>query len=346
MKEYLEATRHAGIFTHINPDGDALGSTIAMASFLEAEGKEFHIYYPSEISESLEFVIPDRYKGRIRIFDEEKTSELKAEIDSCDLLIGLDFNAIARIGKFSDYFSASMAPKILIDHHVAPEKEHFTKVFSDTEVSSASELLLRVLLSQSGIDNDVAKLPADCRQAIMTGITTDTNNFANSVFPETMTATSMLLGSGVDRDYIIQKIYFSYPERRIRAQGRMLEQKLTITPQGVAYAVLDRSFLDEFKLQDGDTEGFVNIALSIERVRMSILVKEENDPDGKIRVSLRSKNGTSARDCAMKYFNGGGHVLASGGRLTKGVEVKDISEVPAYIERCTAEFLQESGGLQ
>jgi len=344
MKDSIEKASHIGIFTHINPDGDAIGSTIAMASFLESQGKEWDIFYPSEISESLRFIIPEGYNDRIHVFTEGAC--LTATINACDLLIGLDFNALSRIGGFCDIFRESKAPKILIDHHVGPEAEQFTTVISDTEVSSASELLFRVLMNLPQIGGDPSRLPAICRQAIMVGITTDTNNFANSVFPGTLTATSQLLGEGVDRDLILQKIYFSYPQRRIRAQGRLMEHELKITPQGVGYAVLSRSFLDEFKLQDGDTEGFVNIALSIENVRMSILAKEENDPDGKIRISLRSKKGTSARDCAMKYFNGGGHVLASGGRLTKGVEVQDISEVAAYIERCTAEFLQESDVLQ
>jgi len=346
MKDYFEASNRAGIFTHINPDGDAIGSTVAMASFLESKGKEFRLFYPTGIPENLEFIIPERYKEYIHIFNEDSIPALENEIASCDLLVGLDFNLLSRTGGFGEIFRSSTAPKVLIDHHVGPENEQFNLVYSDTEVSSASELLFRILMERAEICGDASKLPADCRQAIMTGITTDTNNFANSVFPGTMTATSKLLESGVNRDYIIQKVLFSYPERRIRAQGRMLEQELKITPQGVGYAVLSRRFLDEFELQDGDTEGFVNIALSIERVRLSILVKEENDPSGKLRVSLRSKKGTSARDCAMKYFNGGGHVLASGGRLTKGVEVKDINEVAAYIERCTAEFLQQADGLQ
>lgn len=346
MKVSFDAAERIGIFTHINPDGDAIGSTIAMASFLESIGKECTVFYPSEISSSLKFIIPEDIWPKIRIYSDDSKDSLEEQIKSLDLLIGLDFNVLSRIGGFSEIFAESAAEKLLIDHHVGPETESFTEVVSDTAVSSASELLLRVLLEHPGAGGLVSGLPALCREAIMTGITTDTNNFANSVYPGTLRAVSELLACGVDRDRIIRELFQSYPLRRIRAQGRIMEKGLKITPQGVGYAVLSRSFLDEFELEDGDTEGFVNIALSIGNVRMSILAKESDDPDGKIRISIRSKEGTSARDCAMKYFSGGGHVLASGGRLTKGVEVNDISEVAAYIERCTAEFLQEADSLQ
>ena len=120
--------------------------------------------------------------------------------------------------------------------------------------------------------------------------------------------------------------------------GRLLGDKMKITGDGVAYMIIDRSLADEYDIREGETEGFVNIPLGMECVRMSILLKEEDD---KFRVSIRSKKGTSANRCAAMFFNGGGHELAAGGKLVKGRDLKtgSAAEAAAYVEARTGEFL-------
>ena len=228
--------------------------------------------------------------------------------------------------------------KILIDHHLNPARELFDLSFSETEISSASELLYHILRNTSAIGNDATRLGKKCAQSLMTGMTTDTNNFANSVFPSTLHMASDLLAAGTDRDFILNRLYNQYSENRLRLMGHMMKDLLKITGDGVAYIVLDRYTQEEYKTAEGDTEGFVNMPLSIADVRMSILAKEDND---RIRISIRSKKGTSANRCARAYFNGGGHENAAGGRLTIPEDIIGIDEVGEYIERTTHTFLND-----
>lgn len=342
MYESILSASTVGIFTHMSADGDALGSSFGLVGFLNSLKKNCFVFLPSQISETISFIVPESEKHKVIIYNESQTEYIQSIVDQCDLLIGLDFNTMERIGGMAGFFLASTARKILVDHHVGPQREHFDMVYSDVNVSSACELLYRLLMETPVIANDASRLNQMSREALLTGMTTDTNNFANSVYPGTFKMASELIAAGTDRDKIIQKIFFSYDERRLRAQGYMLENLMTITPDGVAYVVMDRGTQLRFNLQEGETEGFVNIPLSIDRVRLSILLKEETAPDSKkIRVSLRSKQGTSARDCAMAYFHGGGHELASGGKLIKGEDIASIEEAGEYIERCTHEFFME-----
>lgn len=331
---------HIGLFTHMNPDGDALGSTFAIAAWLLQNSRKFTIFLPSPISESLSFMQPSGFEKRITVWKDGDISGGSEQLAACDLLIGLDFNNVSRIGGWEAAFRASTATKILIDHHMFPEDEAFDTVISKTDISSASELLFSLLKQAPGIDGDVSKMSVTTRETLLTGMTTDTNNFANSVYPSTLTMASELIAAGTDRDSIIQKLFFSYPERRIKAQGHILDRLLKLTPEGVAYIFLDGRTQTRLGLQEGDTEGFVNIALSMEKVRMSILAKRERGTK-KIRISIRSKKGTSARECAAEYFHGGGHELASGGKLVIGTDIASEKEVCGYIQKSVEEFFME-----
>lgn len=340
MHSHIQSSQRIALFTHINPDGDALGSSLGLASYLRDINKEFTLFLPSEFGESLAFMIPETLKDQIVIWHKEHAAEIYEAINACDLFIGLDFNIPDRAGEFSTILSESSTFKILIDHHVGPDTEHFNLVYSQPRLSSASELTYNLLLQMPEIDGDCNRISREGREALLTGMTTDTNNFANSAVPSTFRMAADLIAAGTDREQILQHLYFSYPQRRIQAQGFILNRLLKITDDGVAYIILDRRFQTRFKLKEGDTEGFVNIPLSMDCVRMSILLKREMNSK-KIRVSVRSKKGTSARDCAMRYFNGGGHEQASGGRLFIGEEVQNMREVADYVEKCTREFFME-----
>jgi phosphoesterase RecJ-like protein len=193
-------------------------------------------------------------------------------------------------------------------------------------------------MATRSISGDAGKLPLDCATALLTGMTTDTNNFANSVYPSTLAMTSALLQRGVDRDAVLDLLYNRHSESRLRLMGHMMKDLLTITDDGVAYIVLDRHTQMKYAVAEGDTEGFVNMPLSIEKVRMSILAKEDG---GRIRISIRSKKGTSANRCAREHFNGGGHENAAGGRLYMPENVSSTDEIGKYIEKHTHEFLTE-----
>lgn len=338
IHEHILSSSRVGIFTHINPDGDALGSSLGMAGYLEDLGKKYFVFLPTPWGESLDFMVPERVRRHIKVWNFRRKAALEAMVASCDLMIGLDFNSPERTGCFCDLFRKAGCKKILIDHHLNPSAGDFDEIHSDIQVSSASELLYRILKQMPETGGSADGMNSITREAILTGITTDTNNFANSVFPSTLSAVGELIAAGTDRDAIIQQLYFRYPERRIRAQGAILDRLMKITEEGVGYMVIDREFQKKFGLKEGDTEGFVNIPLSIDRVRMSILAKEDPDDDKRVRISIRSKKGTSAQQCAARFFHGGGHELASGGKLIKGEDIASMDEAAFYIEKSTKEF--------
>lgn len=337
LRELAGGAQKIGIATHTHPDGDAIGSSLALLHYLhEMHGKDVRILLDNALPEAVGFML-GHCTGSIIRYD-LNPDEVRRWAEACDLLFFLDLNGAGRTGGMSAVFEGLDAPRVLIDHHLNPMRDEFCLVFSETEISSSSELLFHILMAMPDVDGDATKLPAASLTAIMTGLTTDTNNFANSTYPSTFQTASSLIAAGVDRDSIISHIYNSYPERRIRLMGELLHERMVITEKGVAYMILDAEMRQRTGIRQGETEAFVNIPLTIREVRISIFLKEE---DGVFRVSIRSKKGTSANRLAMAYFNGGGHEQASGGKLDIGVEVADARDAAAYIERVTSEFLTD-----
>ena len=324
------------IVSHMKPDGDAVGSSMALHHFLEMTGKHSRVVLPHCPPETIDFLIAG-CRENIVIYEND-AEEAESVLSRADLIICLDFNAFHRADKLEKHLSASHADKILIDHHLNPDRSSFTLSFSETEVSSASELLFHILMAMPEIGNDASRLPSCAREALMTGMTTDTNNFGNSVFPSTLQMASALLAAGTDRDRILSLLYNRFSQNRLRLMGHMMKDLMTVTDDGVAYIVLDSKTQMKYDVREGDTEGFVNMPLSIESVRMSLLLKEDKD---RIRVSIRSKKGTSANRCAQLYFNGGGHENAAGGRLSIPEDISNIDMAGEYIEKNTHRFMTD-----
>lgn len=337
LEGMIDSSINPCIVTHMKPDGDAMGSATAMYRFLKKAGRQPKIVLNDSYPAYLSFLVSEDMKSDIVIYGENPSQASRTIADS-DLIICLDFNAFHRTDRLEEALSSAQGAKILIDHHLNPSREQFELSFSETEVSSASELLYHILMGTSAAEGDARRLGKECAESLMTGMTTDTNNFANSVFPSTLRMASSLLEAGVDRDAILNNLYNQYSENRLRLMGHMMKDLLHITDDGVAYIVLDRRTQEEYMVGEGDTEGFVNMPLSIANVRMSILAKEDNE---RIRISIRSKRGTSANMCAGRFFNGGGHENAAGGRLNIPADVKGIESVADYIERTTHIFLKD-----
>lgn len=322
------------IVVHSHPDGDALGCSAALCRFArEKLAKDCTVIIPDAGPQVLDFV----HEGLGFINAGEDSGKAEATLARADLIVCMDMNAFDRAGSLEGMLLRSNAVKVLIDHHLNPDEKSFDLTISEKDISSASELLYWVLLGMPGMTS-AADLPLKCAEALMTGMTTDTNNFANSVFPSTLSMASDLLSAGVDRDKLLTMIYNRYGESRIRAMGFFLDRKLRITEDGVAYMVIKREEYEACHLCDGDTEGFVNIPLAIGKVRLSLFLKEDN---GYYRVSIRSKKGTSAAGLARQYFNGGGHECASGGKLFFPADIPDRDDAEDYIENVTARFLHK-----
>ena len=321
------------IATHTHPDGDAIGSSTALASYLrECRGKQVCVVLPNPAQSSLEFLMEG-----VDVLDYTRdAAEAGRRIREADLIFCLDAPGFHRTDALEDALAASGARKVLIDHHPGPSEEQFCLIFSQTQVSSASELLYQVLMGLPDIGGNATRLPKECARSLMCGMTTDTNNFANSVFPSTLEMASQLLAAGVDRDEILSHIYQSFAENRVRLIGYLLYEKLQVRANGLAYMILTAEEKRRFDCHEGDTEGIVNMPLAVGSVRMSLLLTED---DGFFRVSIRSKRGVSANACARKAFNGGGHEQAAGGRLYLGKDIASGEELGEYIERNCAEFL-------
>ncbi len=338
LESMIADSRRICITTHMKPDGDAIGSCTALYHYLCMCGKSnVKIILNDRHPAYLNF-LTDKLSDGVLTIHQEKPAEAGTCILDSDLIFCLDFNAFHRTDGLEKALESSKADKILIDHHLNPDRNRFDLSFSETDVSSASELLYHILMETREIAHNATMLPMETAVALMTGMTTDTNNFVNSTYPSTLKMASALLAAGVDRDAILSNLYNNYSESRLRVMGHMMKDLLTITEDGVAYIVLDRKTQLEYAVAEGDTEGFVNMPLSIANVRMSLLLKED---DGRIRVSIRSKKGTSANRCAMLYFNGGGHENAAGGKLTVPTDIAGIGDAAHYIETYTHKYFTE-----
>lgn len=330
----IKRCKNGVIIGHFNPDGDAVGSITAMYHYLKSQNIEAKIVLPNDYPAYLEFMNPE--ESPIQVFFHHRES-VKEIIEQADTLFCIDFNKLSRTEWLAEIIGNSSATKVLIDHHPYPEKESFNLIFSKTDISSACELLFWILMNMPNISGDPKKLPAKCADSLYTGMMTDTNNFSNSLFPSTLEMASLLIERGVDREMLYDNVFNFYSEQRMNLMGHLLKDCLKVLPEeGAAYLLLSSEDKEKYNFSPGDSEGFVNLPLSIKGVRASAIFSENAKGDlPHIRVSLRSKGDfLDVNDFSSKYFNGGGHKNASGGRL-----YIPWSEVGTYFEKSLKEYL-------
>lgn len=304
LSELFSAANEVVILSHTNPDGDAIGSVVAMKRFLALEGKQSTIIIPNKHPEYLSFLDPG---GEILVYKENR-SRAENIIKSCDLIMALDFNQLSRIDELEQIVRESLSHKVLVDHHPSPEMGPFDIVFSETEISSNCELLY--WLFNTLRDGD---LPLGVAEPLYVGMMTDTNNFANSVLASTFRMASNLIDAGVDKERLQHLVFGGFSESRMRLMGYLLSERMTVLPDVEAgFIMLSKEDQERFSFAEGDSEGFVNIPLSIKGINISALFTES---EGVVRVSLRSSNDFSVNKMARRFFNGGGHERASGGKL-------------------------------
>ena len=331
--ELLNKLIHEGekiaLIGHFNPDGDSVGSTTGFYNFLQQISKESTIIYPSCVPQFLTFLLPER--------DVLEFHKNKAEIIECinnsDLIICLDFNNFSRTEYLKDLLEGADAKKVLIDHHISPDIEKFDLVFSDTEVSSTCELLYMILKSITQLEK--TDLSFATGESLYVGMMTDTNNFANSVYPSTLVMASDLLSKGIDKDALQSKVFSAYSVDRMKLMGYLLYENMIYYPEyDAAIMTLSLEEQKRFNYQKGDNEGFVNLPLSIKGVTISAFFTETDDY---IRVSLRSKGDISVNKFSGDYFNGGGHKNAAGGKLFIPIE-----EVAEYFKDAIMKFKRDN----
>lgn len=326
LKEVIYNAENFVIVCHVNPDGDAIGSSTAMCKVLEKLGKKANVIIPNGLPDFLQWIDFEN-----KIIDYQKQPTLSESLfGKCEVLICLDFNDFERGEGLKNLLAQFVGTSVLIDHHPSPQAQ-CDIMFSHPEACSTCDLLFRIL-EHAGYSEQIDKSAAE---AIFTGIMTDTGNFSyNSSDPDTFRTVAKLLERGINRDEIHSTIYNTFTAERWRLIGFALKDKMVILPEyRTAYICLSIDELEAFGYQQGDTEGLVNYPLSIKGIIFSILITEKKD---KVRLSFRSRGSFPTNAVSSKYFNGGGHINASGGDsglpLDKTLE-KLISILPEYKEQ-------------
>tara|TARA_B100002052_G_scaffold176707_1_gene160845 strand:- start:2269 stop:3261 length:993 start_codon:yes stop_codon:yes gene_type:complete len=320
LKNLLSAKQNVVITTHVNPDGDAIGSSVALLNFLIKMGHDVSVIVPNDYPDFLKWMKNDE----LIINYSNSKNESQEKIKNASLIFCLDFNNLNRINELGDYISDSKAKKVLIDHHLDPSDFYDFKIH-DVKASATAELVYNFLieLDSNAVDKDIS-------EALYTGILTDTGSFKFSMSPKVHKIVSDLMIRGVDIGFINNKIYDSNSLDKLKLIGYALSEKLEVISNGnAAYIVLSRKDLKDHNFKKGDTEGLVNYALSISNVNMAVLIIETKE---RIKFSFRSIGQFSVNEFAKKYFNGGGHKNAAGGSLEDKLSValekflKDISK--------------------
>lgn len=312
LEEFIKEASNIVVVSHANPDGDAVGSLMGVYLFLKAQNKEVSAMLPDNSPEYLSFLDCNR---EILYFN-ESPSLVRAKVNEADLIIAVDFNSLSRVNSLEEVIAQACAKRVLIDHHPLPVVEQFDLVISDITCSSTCELIFWILeMLNFRITNQIAS-------ALYTGMMTDTNNFANSVTPQTFAMASKLLEYGIDKEKLQSQVFCTFSKERMMLMGHMLLNKLVVVEEyGAAYLILTLEEQSKFGYREGDSEGFVNLPLNIKGVSISALFTQKSD---QIRVSLRSSNDFSVNQLSRLHFNGGGHERAAGGKLY--ISVDEIDE--------------------
>ena len=296
------------ITCHKSPDGDAIGSSLGLADYLRHLGKEPVVIVPDQYPDFLMW-LPNTEKI-IRYDKQRDKADLLFKI--ADLVFCLDYNAPSRVDEMEQSLVSSPATRVLIDHHLNPDVPA-DLIISEPEASSTCELVFRLVWQMGAFPN----LTRQFAVPIYCGMMTDTGGFTyNSSRPEIFFIIGELLTKHIDKDKIYRNVYHNYSESRIRLMGYVMYEKLVYMPEyNAAYYTLTKDELKRFRFIKGDAEGLVNIPQQIKGLRLSISLREDTEKDRVVWVSLRSVDNFPCNLMAEEFFNGGGHLNASGGRL-------------------------------
>ena len=313
MDQLISDAQTVLVVCHKSPDGDAIGSSLAWAEFLRHRGKDVTVMVPDQYPDFFKW-LPNTDKI-VRYDKHPDKGDMLLKI--ADLVFCLDFNTPSRVDEMAQPLVDSPAKKVLIDHHLKPDVPA-DLIVSHPDASSTSELVFRIAW-QMGDFNMLDKafaVPVYC------GMMTDTGGFTyNSSRPEIYFIIGELLTKRIDKDRIYRNVFHNYSENRIRLMGYVMYEKLVYMPEyHAAFYSLTRDELKRFNYVKGDSEGLVNIPQQIKGLKLSISLREDTDKPNLVWVSLRSVDDFPCNLMAEEFFNGGGHLNASGGRVDGTIE--------------------------
>ncbi|MEM0998085.1 MAG: bifunctional oligoribonuclease/PAP phosphatase NrnA [Bacteroidota bacterium] len=304
LMKRLTRTDNIVITTHRNPDGDAMGSSLALALVLRKAGHKVTVLTPNPYDYFLHWMPT----VRDTVFADRDMATASEIINDAGLIFCLDYNALHRVGEMGDLIGSAVAPAVLIDHHLEPE-DFAQYNFHIAGISSTAELVYRLLL-QLGYTHHI---DADVATCLYVGLMTDTGSFRfSTTTADVHRIVANLLEHNIEVGAIHNRIFDNYNESRVRFLGYVLYQKLQVLPEyHTAYMTVSLDEIEKFDLKAGDTEGFVNYGLSMRGINFAVLIKESIDGT---KLSLRSIGSFPCNTFAA-HFGGGGHHNASGGRV-------------------------------
>lgn len=317
------------ILSHTNPDGDAIGSSLAWGEALRKKGHKVTCIVPNKYPYYLDWMAGI---SELVIFKNDSEGRAIKAVAEADMLFCLDFHTLSRLDEPLSRVIAqnSSAKRVLIDHHLNPS-ESFDVMFSHPEASSTSYLVCNIITALWGAES----ISAAQAEVLYVGMMTDTGNFSfSNLTPALYRTIATLAETGINIPQIYNNVYNSFTEGRARLFGYTINRKMRFMRKGtVAYMSLTEDEMRRFWFQQGDSEGFVNYPLTVKKMRMSAIFIEHKDF---IRVSLRSRGAVDVNLFAGRYFEGGGHHNAAGGKSFVSME-----ETIARFEAAVEEFAKE-----
>ena len=316
LKQWLDKPATVVIIPHKNPDGDAMGSSLAWQGILQQLGHTATVISPNDYPTFLHWL-----PGHSTVVNYENTPEKAiALVAEADVVFTLDFNTLKRIDALGECVEKSKAKIVMIDHHQEPD-DYADLMFSEPSIGSTCELLYNIIVGL-GHKERITKDIASC---LYTGILTDTGSFRfPSVTADTHKAVAELIYRGANHSYIHEQIKDTARPDRLKLLGIALQNMVFLEDVNTAYITLSQDELRQCHFQKGDAEGFVNYGLSVSGIRMAVLMIEYRN-EGVVKLSFRSKGDLHVNTFAKTYFEGGGHINASG-----GISKRDLAETERY----------------
>lgn len=324
IKELLEGKKKIVIVPHKGPDGDAMGSTLALKILLEGLGHNVNLIAPNDYPNFLKWM---PYEEETLLYDRD-TEKCEKIIAEADVIFTLDFNHLSRAGDMYKPLQEAKAAFVMIDHHQQPD-DYADVTYSDVTMCSTCQMVYH-FIENIGLAQKITPQIATC---LYTGIMTDTGSFRyRSTTSLTHRVIADLIEKGADNTSIHENVFDTSSYGQLQLLGCALQNLRVVEGLRTAYITLSQEELDRHNFKKGDTEGFVNYGLSLEGIVFAAIFIE-NEAEKIVKISFRSKGTFSVNEFARRYFEGGGHTNAAGGKsdlsLQETVE-RFISILPTY----------------
>ncbi len=311
LKALLSVPQKIVIVPHKNPDGDAIGSTLALKHYLESKGQQAVVVAPNDFPKFLKWM-----PGANTILNFERDNgAAKRALNEASVIFTLDFNHLGRIGQMQSFLEESDATFVMVDHHQAPA-DYANIMYSDVSMSSTCEMVYNLI----EFLDDLNTISVDVANCLYTGIMTDTGSFKfRATTSRTHRVIADLIEKGAKNTEIHHNIYDTNSPSRLHLLGCALKNMIILEEYNTAYITLSQEELDTYNYKKGDTEGFVNYGLTLDGIRFAVIFIE-NKEEGILKISFRSVGDFSVNQFARNHFEGGGHDNAAGGKSDLSIE--------------------------